>query len=172
MPANFVLQFDPSEIGGRSERFGFADDTHARAAGRAILDGDYSVRNVRVIVEWKSRRSKGRFGRNAESDVADALRLAVSAKTERSAIAVLCGLRGIKVPVASAIMAAVVPERFTIIDFRALEALGIKRRHAPTVDFYLDYLAYCRQLAPKNAGGLRELDRALWQWSESRGEAL
>jgi hypothetical protein len=65
---------------------------------------------------------------NSDGDIRDPLRLAVEATTERAAIAVLTGLRGIEIPVASAIMAAIRPDHFTIVDFRALEALGVERR--------------------------------------------
>ena len=95
----------------------------------------------------------------------DALHLAVHAQTERAAIAVLCGLHGVDVPVASAILTAVAPERFTIIDYRALESLGVTN-YVPTVDFYLAYLRACRELVRENTVSLRELDRALWQWSK------
>lgn len=168
MPTTFALQFDPAEIQTLAACFSFADDTEARAAGKRIADGEHTLANLMTIVAWKSARSTGRAARNAETDVADALRLAVTAKTERAAIAVLIGLRGVDVSVASAIMAAVDPERFTIIDYRALEALGVKQRPSPTVEFYLEYLAHCRQLAPKRRGGLRELDRAMWQWSKDQ----
>jgi hypothetical protein len=50
--------------------------------------------------------------------------LANEAKSEWSAIAVLCGLDGVEVRVASAALTAVKPCAHTIIDFRALEALG------------------------------------------------
>ena len=61
-------------------------------------------------------------------------------------------------------------ERYTIIDYRGLEALGEKRTWH-TVDSYLAYLEHCRKLARENGVSLRELDRALWQWSVERGTA-
>jgi hypothetical protein len=73
------------------------------------------------------------------------------------------------VPVASAILTAIDPKRYTVIDFRALEALGIKRA-SPSVDFYLDYLKHCRQLAKTHRVSLRDLDRALWQWSSEHAK--
>jgi hypothetical protein len=82
-------------------------------------------------------------------------------------VAVLCGLRGVEIPVASAILTAIDPERYTIIDFRALESLGVKSSWH-TVDSYLAYLEQCRELARQNTVSLRELDRALWQWSKEQ----
>jgi hypothetical protein len=71
------------------------------------------------------------------------------------------------VPVASAILTAIDPERYTVIDFRALEALGNKSNDR-TVNFYLAYLDACRQLAQEHQVSLRDLDRALWQWSSEQ----
>jgi len=73
----------------------------------------------------------------------------VSAKTERAAVAVLLGLQGVQVPVASAILTAIYPERYTVIDFRALEALGSNTADY-SVNFYLTYLAAYRQIANAN----------------------
>jgi hypothetical protein len=75
----------------------------------------------------------------------------------------------VEVPVASAILTAINPERFTIIDFRALESLAITDRQAYyTIDFFIDYLQFCRGLANQCRVGLRTLDRALWQWSKEK----
>jgi hypothetical protein len=100
---------------------------------------------------------------NTDEEIADALALAVRAKTERAALAVLTGLHGVHVPVASAILTAVDPERYTVIDLRALESLGSKSTDR-SVNFYLDYLETCRRLAREHRITLRDLDRALWQW--------
>jgi hypothetical protein len=45
-------------------------------------------------------RGVSRLNRNADPEIADALKLAVHAQTERAAIAVLCGLYGVNIPVA------------------------------------------------------------------------
>ena len=53
----------------------------------------------------------------------------------------LLELRGVGVPVASALLHFAVPERYPILDFRALESLGDRRRRTHyTVDF-LDRLS-------------------------------
>jgi hypothetical protein len=66
-------------------------------------------------------------GAHTDLEIADALDLAMAARTDPAAVAVLTGLAGVDVPVASAILTAVDPQRFTIIDFRALWSLGIER---------------------------------------------
>jgi hypothetical protein len=161
----FKLQFRPAEIPELAKRYSFTEDDNALAAGARIRGGEYTRKQLSKIFEWKTKgRGRSRLEGNTDSEIADALKLAVSAETERSAVAVLRGLQGVDVPVASAILTAIDPKRYTVIDFRALEALGTKRA-SPSVDFYVAYLNACRQLAKTHQVSLRDLDRALWQWS-------
>jgi hypothetical protein len=116
MARSFVLQFKRSLIPVLAAQYGYPDDTEAREAGRRIVKGEYSRANLEKIARWKSPRSIGRVESNSDRDIQDALRLAVEARTARAALAILTGLRWIDIPVASAIMAAIRPERFTIAD--------------------------------------------------------
>lgn len=140
------------------------DERRAFAAGRRIAAGGRGREDLMAIFEWKTRgRGRSRPARNADAEIRDALDLATAARTDRSSIAVLIGLAGVDVPVASAVMTAIDPGRFTIIDFRALWSLGVERRspYYP-VAYYLDYLAACRRIAAETGTYLRTLDRALW----------
>jgi hypothetical protein len=166
---SFELRFSPSEIRALAARYVYEDDSNAMTAGERIAAGDYTRGNLEVIFRWKTGgRGISRLRWNSDAEIMDALRLAVNARTERAAVAVLCGLRGVEIPVASAILTAIDPGRYTIIDFRALEALGVENSWH-TVDSYLAYLEHCRSLARENNLGLRELDRAMWQWSKEQG---
>jgi hypothetical protein len=168
--SQFKLMFAPELIGQLAQRYEFQSDTDALQAGEQIRAGHCTRANLERIFQWKTGgRGRSRLAKNTDQDIADALELAVTAKTDRAAIAVLKGLNGVEVPVASAILTAIKPERFTIIDFRALEALNIKQAYL-TIDFYLDYLGECRRLASEHNVPLRTLDRALWQWSKERGD--
>jgi hypothetical protein len=145
------------------------DERRAFAAGRRIAAGDRTRDDLMAIFEWKTRgRGRSRPARNADAEIRDALDLATTARTERAAIAVLTGLGGVDVPVASAVMTAIDPGRFTIIDFRALWSLGVERRSPYySVGYYLDYLAACRRIAAEAGTDLRVLDRALWGYSKT-----
>ncbi len=150
-------------------------------AGQQILRGDFSAENLAKIVYWKSPRVVHYILENPQEKIAEALQKAIAPTTSpREAVLALTELRGIGVPVASAILTAIFPDRYTVIDFRALEALG----HEPGgVEFYEEYLTFCRDLAARLAQRgvihsqenypaptvLRALDRALWQWSASKG---
>lgn len=143
-----------------------AREMAAFAAGVRIAHGEHTHDVLDPIIRWKSERPKSLLAGNTDEEVCDSLRLATSATTDRAAVAVLCGLRGVLVPVASAIFTATFPERFTVIDFRALETLGVKLE-PPTVEHYLQYLDFCRGKAREMALSLRDLDRALWKHSKS-----
>lgn len=111
----FNLQFDPDEIEPLAQAYGPQGDDEALAAGAKIAAGDYSRDNFKTIFNWKTKgRGSSRLVKNTDDEIADALRLAVEAKTERAAIAVLYGLSGVGVPVASAILTAIFPERYTV----------------------------------------------------------
>lgn len=147
-------------------------------AGQAIRNGDYSLANLETIVRWKSERVVHYLIANSEAHIRKILAVAASPETStRGAINALTELRGIDLPIASAILATIDPERYTVLDFRALEALGHARHD---VDFYVEYVGFCKHLAdcgvikpqPDLPGPtpLHALERALWEWSRSRSE--
>lgn len=147
-------------------------------AGAAIRGGEHTLANLEAIVRWKSERVVHYLIGNSEALIRKVLAVAASPETStRDAINALTGLRGIDLPIASAILAAIAPERYTVLDFRALEALGHARHN---VEFYVEYVAFCKHLADcgivraqGNLPGptpLHALERALWEWSRSHAE--
>jgi hypothetical protein len=167
MSARFVLQFEAGLIDELAERYGPHEDAGALAAGKRIADGDFSRETLKIIVRWKSVRRAGLIDENSEGEIAKALRFATDVRTsERSAVATLDRLHGVGIPMASAILTTIAPERYTVIDFRALESLGVREWPNDSVDYYLEYLAACRDLARRCDKPLRTIDRALWQWSK------
>src|ERR1035441_863782 len=139
-PPRFVPQFDPSEIDALAERYGYAQDDDALLAGKRIASGDYSRGNLKVIVNWKSPRRAALIDDNKDEHIAVALQFASAPTTpEAMAVAVLTALHGVGIPMASAILTAINPERYTILDFRALQSLGIEN-WPDTIGFYVHYL--------------------------------
>src|SRR4051812_12947608 len=99
----FVLQFHPSELPALAGRYDYEQDNDAFEAGKNIANGDHSVENLKIIIEWKSARIAGLIEKNSSTDVAKALRFATDKRTsEKWAIDTLCGLKGVGIPVASA----------------------------------------------------------------------
>ena len=164
----FELQFDSAEIPYWARRDHAKDDEDALDAGSRIAARQITSAEIYVIFKWKTKnRGVSRLRRNEEKDILDAVRAATTAPDDRTAVEALIELSGVDVPVASAILTAIYPDRYTIIDFRALEALGTNTTNR-NVPFYLRYLRHCRETAEMYGVSLRQLDRALWQWSYER----
>jgi hypothetical protein len=167
---DFQLMFTIDKIGYWAAQYPKGWDDEALAAGEKIIKGDYSRSNLEVIVDWKSDRRKKLIADNSDSEIADALHIATGhAREPRSAFAVLMGLRGVAVPMASAILTATDQEKYTLVDWRAVEALGVPDADYYNLNFYLaHYFPECKRLASQGKVSLRMLDRALWVWSKSR----
>jgi hypothetical protein len=144
-------------------------------AGQAIREGDYSLPNLETIVRWKSERVVHYLIGNSNENLRKALSLAAAPETPvRDAVNALTGLRGIDLPIATAILSTIHPDRYAVLDYRSLEALGHSRHD---VDFYEKYLGFFRHLAEcgvvqrqTNLPGdttLHTLERAFWEWSRS-----
>jgi len=144
-------------------------------AGAAIREGDYSLANLETIVRWKSERVVHYLIGNSNESIRKALSVAANpGSSVRDSVKALTGLRGIDLPIATAILAAIHPDRYAVLDYRSLEALGHSRHD---VDFYEKYLGTFRHLAEcgviqaqSNLPGdttLHALERALWEWSRS-----
>jgi hypothetical protein len=182
MVAYFQLQPAEAELQELAEQYwqrtGEKEQELEKAAfeaGEAIRNGDYTLANLEAIVRWKSERVVHYLIGNSNEKIRRVLAVAAAsdASTE-TAVTALLELQGVDIPVASAILAAIYPERYTVLDFRALEALGHARHD---VHFYEEYLDFCKRLADSNIvkpqsnlpapTPLRTLDRALWEWSRS-----
>jgi hypothetical protein len=165
----FVLQFAPSEIAGLAGRYGPHQDFEAFQAGKNIAGGNYTRENLKVIVRWKSARKIAFIDDNSDEEITRSLQFASNPRTSaRSAVEVLDALHGIGLPMASAILTTIYPDKYTVIDFRALESLGVTK-WPETVDYYLYYLEKCNELSRQYNINLRTLDRALRQWSKENG---
>jgi len=185
MVAYFQLQPAEAELQDLAEQYWQTggDKEHelekaAFEAGDAIRNGDYSLANLEAIVRWKSERAVQVLIGNSNETIRRALVLAASPESStETAVNALTELHGVDIVLASAVLAAIFPERYTVLDFRTLEALGHARHD---VRFYEEYLAFCKRLAESNIvtpqselpapTPLRTIDRALWEWSRSHAE--
>ena len=159
-PFNFLLQYDPADIPKLAAEYmaTFAEaDREMETAGRRIASGDFSRTNLEVIYRWKSARRIGLLANNTDSTIAQALQRATSARDVREAVLLLMRLEGVGVKMASAILTAIDPERYTVLDVRALEALGME--NSEDIDLYVLYVEACREMARKYGVKMRDLDR-------------
>ena len=123
-------------------------EADAFQAGEAIRNGDYTLANLEAIVRWKSERAVHYLIGNSNEKIRRVLSVAASPdSTTEAAVKALLELHGVDITLASAIMAAIFPDRYTVLDYRSLEALGHARHD---VHFYEEYLAFCKRLAESN----------------------
>jgi len=132
---------------------------------------------LRKVCDWKSARSAWNVEKNEEDFVKEVTKFALETKNMRASIESLIILNGVLWPTASVILHLFHKDRFPIIDFRALWSVGVyedykkeyknKENKFHKYDLWKTYTRYCREIAD-NAGVLmRDLDRALWQYSKS-----
>lgn len=135
-----------------------------------------------AIVIWKANRDKGRLKSGIEEggpsvqDISSILARIESndEKSKRDALKDLTNgkIRGIGIPVASAILSALYPNDFTVVDYRVRdvfkEKFNIPLRPNPctSINGYFKYVAVCKEKADERGfGTLREFDQALWGYS-------
>lgn len=151
-------------------------EEEAYEAGEAIRNGEYSLANLEAIVRWKSERLVVYVIANSTTNIRRALEVAATPEsTTAEAVSALLALKGVDLPLATAILAVIHPDKYIELDMGDLEALGQMRQD---VRFYEEYLMFCRRLVERGfvmpqteAPGptpLHALDRALVQWSRNR----
>jgi hypothetical protein len=166
---SFALQFPAEEIEALAGRFGYADETRLLAVGTAARTrGHYTRAEFIEVCAWKTVRSRPKVASNPESAVVEKTRRALASRDEATRMGALLELEGVGVPTGSTLLYCAFPTEYPILDVRALESLGVKPRSQYRLDFWLEYLGACRELARRNRVSTRTLDKALWQYSKER----
>jgi hypothetical protein len=172
--AGFKLQLEISEIAAYAARYRSSADDAVLAIGSAARQrGLYTLEQFIVVCRWKTPRSGPLVAANTAGEVEAATRVALSgASGERERMEALRSLAGVEYPTASVLLHVAYPERYPILDRRALHALGVTSPVSYGLRFWTEYVeAYRRLIAEAGVDG-RTLDRALWQWSSEQPVAL
>lgn len=136
---------------------------------------DYlSAEEFDQVLKWKLR---GQYGRqkswraaNTPEVIEIVTRTALSIEhADRSyetdlRLAILCSLRGVGVPVASAILALVYPDHYAVIDFRGWRQVFDEERTCFTIADYKRYLQKVSGLSLELGWPVQEVDLAIWQY--------
>ena len=166
----FALQFPIEEVREYAKRFpGEADDPGLALGRVARARGYYTLSEFRTICRWKTVRSAPLVARNTGPRVKAATTVGLretSSEVER--MDALRSLDGVSWPTASVLLHLAYPERYPILDWRALHALGVRDRSSYTQRFWEAYVdEYVRLVELAGVDG-RTLDQALWQWSKEQ----
>lgn len=149
-------------------------------------DGSIGAFDFFSIVVWKANRAKSKVAkvlleRDPERrttldpiahDLTKALHLAPDSRTKLQLLLLQWGLR---LPMASAILAVFWPDDFSVYDVRVCDELAQFHRIADLASFtaiwegYSEYVEAVRNMEPRHLG-LRDKDRYLW--AKSRADQL
>jgi thermostable 8-oxoguanine DNA glycosylase len=132
----------------------------------AKAQGYLTKEQLHQIAHWKSPRRAGLVLENPESFVREITAIAFAAKHEETRIGALVLLKGVRYPIASVILHFCVDRSYPILDFRAIESLGLQKPSAYSPAYWAEYTKECRALASNYSLTVRELDMALWQYSK------
>ena len=120
------------------------------------------------IILFKAERSKSNFKRdlsNKAKEVSRMLRAVRDAKGDteiKPKIDALCKIDGIGLGLASAILAACYPRKFTIMDRRVWKGIFGDKALTTSAEGYLRYNRRCLQKAKGLRLSLRDFDRMCW----------
>lgn len=123
------------------------------------------------ICLWKSRRSKQKLKKNTSKQIEDLTRLAFAEKDERKKMEYLIKLKGVGVPMASAILSVTNQNKYPVIDIRTVQALNRLRLFNHThisINCWLEYLSVMDKLKKRVNRTARELDKALFAFHRMR----
>lgn len=156
------------------------EDDHRELLPETLRAGEYGRRDVEWIVQWYFRRFLGRypdaerraveerFGDNEYEALETAIDGALEAESTAAKLEALTALAGVDVPVGTAFLQYLDPERYLVMSAREW---GVLREHgeleapypeAPETTDYKRYLGRCRELARRCECELWTCYRALW----------
>ena len=142
-------------------------------AGGCFVKGSFNLADVENNCCVEVSSPGGQFRLNSPAQVEAAIRQAIEATDAgdvRRAVKALTRSAGVEVKMASAILTAMFPTRYTVCDFRA-SRLSASRTTAACLTMS-PYLAACRGMAAQYGVSLRNFDRANWQWSKDRDKEM
>jgi thermostable 8-oxoguanine DNA glycosylase len=148
------------------ERYLFGKVFRRFQRGQALSACDFFA-----IVTWKANRAKTRVKKgllDAGKSVRQLMKEVSQADSPVDKVEILCNVKGIGIPIASAILSVCYPTRFTVLDYRAWKTLeqasveGIPEHPPRDAQSYLQYCEACRRFADRMGLSLRRLDHALW----------
>ncbi len=131
-----------------------------------VRNGFLTKAEFLAVCAWKTPRSKPRCESNDANLIREVSALVKSTESERLRIQIWTLLAGVKWPTASVFLHFAFPNRYPILDFRALWSLKADVPAQYTFSFWSDYTKFCRDLARRSCVTMRVLDKALWKYSE------
>jgi hypothetical protein len=166
----FKLRFSEGKIGFWADRYSYPAETEFEneIAPRARLRGYLTRPEFIELCRWKTPRTQPLVRENPADIVEAVTRASLESRHEHVKIGVLRSLRGVSWPTASVVLHFCDRRRYPVLDFRALWSLGYALPPTYTLEFWLAYTKFVRNLSQRTGYSMRMVDRALWQYSNER----
>ncbi|MDB4285528.1 DUF2459 domain-containing protein [bacterium] len=164
------LQFKEKDIHAIAARYQYQAGEKKLASLKPFVRqrGFITKDELHEIAYWKAPRIAVHVEKNSKKYVSEVTRFALSTPEERARIEVLTCLNSVSWPTASVMLHFFHVDPYPILDFRALESIGVEVPSQYTFDFWWQYVKFCRAVARKNRVRMRTLDKALWQFSKEK----
>ena len=159
-----------AEAGEWASRYAYSvgDDRVIEAIAPAVrARGCFHRDEFLKTYRWKTHRTLRHAEKYSEAEIADVTGVAFRQTDEKLRICLLRALDGVDWPVASTLLHVGLSPEYPILDFRALWSLSSTMPTYVNFEFWWAYVQCCRQLAAAADVSVRELDQALWAYSEA-----
>jgi hypothetical protein len=171
----FEPKFAVEHVGILASAYTYWDDAKSREAGQqAAKRGWMTPAELVEIGSWKTKnRQRHNLEVNAKEFVHEVTESALAPGTsEAERLDRLCTLRGVRAPVASALLHFVDPDRWSILDYRILQSLGVERPNKYTFSFWERFQDATGAFAADAGVNRRCFDKAGFMWSRIYGDDL
>jgi hypothetical protein len=121
--------------------------------------------NFVKLGRWKSKRPTKNYEKNDGEFIKEITSFALSTVNEEARIKSLLSLTGVSWPVASVILHFAFPDKYPIMDFRAIWSLGWEQPKNYNFEFWKRYCDQIKRMSMELGVDIRTLDKALWQYS-------
>ena len=161
--ANIYMEYQTPKGQAREQKvIGIRDGIQER---RSLTEDE-----LHKVAYWKTRNIFGRADLtlgNCDVLIKKVTKRAFTPIDDFEKLQSLTKLQGVGKPVASAILHLYDKEQYPILDPHALWSAGLewKRRNSYPRGLWLEYIAFCRDIADRKGIEIRTLDRALWRYS-------
>ena len=133
--------------------------------------GEFSRAEFLKMCDWKSPRASGWYKRNREKTIKSISRNVLASRSERKRLELLNSLKGVSIPMASAILMLINPKKYGVIDIRVWQLLykvgAVKRKPKGQGFIFNDwyqYLCILRHHAREMKVSARTIERTLFEY--------
>jgi hypothetical protein len=176
---NLELIFPPSKIRHYADLYDKDyDKPIENLVSKVKKNSCLTADDLLALDEWKlpTKRNQHNIKKNEQQQagfVEDMTELAFSAKTELGRVQCLLALKGVQLPVGSAILHWFHDDCYPIWDFRARESVQYDESlYDHWFKGWIAYVNFCRKTAKDNEVCMRTLARALWKYSKMKSTGV